>query len=137
MKQHLRNIVLTAGLSVLLGSSTLSAQDQKAVANIPFAYHVGQQTLPAGKYTVQETSTHGLLQLRGNGSGHTIFVPVIPQDTGKNDSKLTFGCYGAQCSLSEIWMAGDVYKLSAKPFPREAKNQLGVVAMVSIPLLSR
>ena len=51
MKQHLRNIVLTAGLSVLLGSSTLSAQTQTAVANIPFAYHVGQQTFSAGKYT--------------------------------------------------------------------------------------
>jgi hypothetical protein len=137
MKLHLRNIVLSAGLSALLGTVTLSAQDQREVANIPFAYHVGQQSLPAGKYTVRETNTRSILQLRDNASGHAIFVPVIPEDTGKNDSKLTFGCYGNQCSLSEIWMAGDVYKLSAKPFPREAKNQLGVVAMVSVPLLSR
>lgn len=137
MKLHLRTIVLSAGLSALLGSIALSAQDQKEVANIPFAYHVGQQTLPAGKYTVQETSTRGVLQLRDNASRHSIFVPVINEDTGKNDSKLTFGCYGDQCSLSEIWMAGDVYKLRAKPFPREAKNQIGVVAMVSVPLLSR
>ena len=136
MKLHLRNVVLTAGLSALLGTVTLSAQDKKEVANIPFAYHVGEQSLAAGKYAVLETSTHGLLQLR-NASGHSIFVPVIPEDTGKNDSKLTFGCYGNQCSLSEIWMAGDVYKLRAKPFPREAKNQLGIVAMVSVPLLSR
>jgi hypothetical protein len=137
MKLHLRSVVLTAGLSALLGSLTLSAQDQKEVANIPFAYHVGQQNLPAGKYTVGETSTHGILQLRDNASGHSILVPVIPEDTGKSDSKLTFGCYAGQCSLSEVWMAGDVYKLRAKQFPREAKNQLGVVAMVSIPLLSR
>ena len=136
MKLQFTNIVLTAGLSALLGSITLSAQDKKEVANIPFAYHVGEQTLAAGKYAVLETSTRGLLQLR-NPSGHSIFVPVIPEDTGKNDSKLTFGCYGNQCSLSEIWMAGDVYKLRAKPFPREAKNEIGVVAMVSIPLLSR
>jgi hypothetical protein len=55
MKRHLQNIVLTAGLSVLLGSSTLSAQNQKAVANIPFAYHVGQQTFSPGKYTFGQT----------------------------------------------------------------------------------
>jgi hypothetical protein len=136
MKLHLRNIVLTAGLSALLGSFTLSAQNAKEVANIPFAYHVGQTSLSAGKYTVQETNTRGLLQLR-DVSGHSIFVPVITEDTGKDGSKLTFGCYADQCSLSEIWMAGDVYKLRAKPFPREAKNQIGVLAMVSVPLLSR
>jgi hypothetical protein len=137
MKLHFTNIVLTAGLSALLGSLTLSAQDQKAVAKIPFAYHVGKQTLPPGTYMVQETSTRGILQIRENTSGHSILVPVIPEDTGKNDSKLTFGCYASQCSLSQVWMAGDVYKLRARPFPREAKNQIGVVALVSVPLLSR
>jgi hypothetical protein len=137
MKLHLRNIVLSAGLSALLGTLTLSAQDQREVANIPFAYGVGHQTLPAGKYTIKETGTRGLFQLRADTSGHSIFVSSIPANTGKKDSKLTFSCYEGQCSLSQIWMQGDVYQLSAKPLPREAKNQLGVVAMVSVPLLSR
>ncbi len=137
MKLHLRNIVLSAGLSALLGTITLGAQDQREVAKIPFAYGVGQQTLPAGTYTVKETGSRGIFQLRDNTSGHSIFVSSIPADTGKKDSKLTFSCYEGQCSLSQIWMQGDVYKLSAKPLPREAKNQLGVVAMVSVPLLSR
>jgi hypothetical protein len=136
MKLQLKTIFLTAGLSALLGSSTLSAQSQKAVASIPFAYNVGQQTLSAGKYIVEETNSHGVLQLRDNTSGHAIFVPVLPADTGKTESKLTFSCYSGDCSLSQIWMAGDVYSVRAKPFPREAKNQLGVVALVSVPLLS-
>ena len=134
MKRHLRNIVLTAGLSVLFGSSTLSAQDQKAIADIPFAYNVGQQTLPQGTYMVQETSTRGVLQMRNKTSGHAILVPVILEDTGKNDSKLTFGCYAGQCSLSRISMAGDVYKLRARPTVRLASNHLGVAAMISVPL---
>jgi hypothetical protein len=134
MKQHLRNIVLTAGLSVLFGTSTLSAQDQKATANIPFAYQVGQQTLPQGTYMVQETSTRGVLQMRNHSSGQAILLPMILEDTGKNDSKLTFGCYAGQCSLSQISMAGDVYKLRAKPAVRLANNQLGVAAMISVSL---
>jgi len=137
MKLQLRTIVLTAGLSALLGSLSISAQDQKEVANIPFAYHVGQTTLPPGKYTVQETNMRSLFELRENSSGHSIFVGAIPADTGKKDSKLTFSCYAGDCSLSQIWMAGDVYTLRAKPFPREARNQMGVVALVSVPLLSR
>jgi hypothetical protein len=137
MKLQLKHIVLTAGLSALLGSLTLSAQDQKELATIPFAYHVGQKTLPPGTYMIQETSTRSVLQIREKTSGHSILVPVINEDTGKNDAKLTFGCYAGQCSLSQIWMAGDVYNLRARPFPREAKNQMGVVALVSIPLLSR
>jgi len=134
MKRHLRNIVLTAGLSVLFGGSTLSAQDQKAMADIPFAYNVGQQTLPQGTYMVQETSTRGILQIRSKSSSHAILVPVILNDTGKNDSKLTFGCYAGQCSLSQISMAGDFYKLRAKPSVRLASNQLGVAAMISVSL---
>lgn len=134
MKLHLTNIVLIAGLSALLGGSTLSAQDQQATADIPFAYHVGQQTLPQGTYMIQETSARGVLQMRSKTSGHAILVPVILADTGKNDSKLTFGCYAGQCSLSQISMAGDVYKLRARPPVRVANNQLGVAAMISVPL---
>jgi hypothetical protein len=137
MKLHFTNILVTAGLSALLGSLTISAQDQQERANIPFAYHVGQQTLPPGKYRVQETNSRSVLVLRENSSGHSIFIPVLPADTGKRDSKLTFHCFAGECSLFQIWMAGDVYALSTRPFPREAKNQMGVVALISVPLLSR
>jgi hypothetical protein len=138
MKLHLRSIVLTAGLSALLGSISLSAQGQKAVANIPFAYHVGQSTLTAGKYSVQKISPANILQLRQDQLGHSIFVPVTPLDTGRNDkSQLTFSCYAGQCSLSELWIAGNGYRTTARRPVREAKNQMGVVAMVSVPLLSR
>lgn len=137
MKLQLKNIFLTAGLAALLGSTTLSAQAQREVADIPFAYHVGQQTLTAGKYIVQQTHSPGILQLRDNASGHSIFVSVLPADTGKTESKLTFSCYAGECSLSQVWMAGDVYALTTKPFPREAKNEMGILALVSIPLRSR
>jgi hypothetical protein len=138
MKHHLRNIALTAGLCVLLGSSTLSAQDQKAVANIPFAYQVGQQTFSAGKYMIAQTHVAGIFVLRQNNTGHDIFMPVQAQGTGEKDAwKLMFVCYGGQCSLAQIWLAGDSYKLTARPNVRTAKNQIGVVAMVSVPLRSQ
>jgi hypothetical protein len=135
MKRHLHNIVLTAGLSVLLGSSSLSAQSQKAVANIPFAYHVGQQTFAAGKYAVAKSSSPGVFTLRETDTGHEIFMPVVQQDTGdKNAWNLTFSCYAGECSLAQIRMAGDSYNLTARPPVRLANNRLGVAAMISVPL---
>jgi hypothetical protein len=131
MKRHLNNIVLTAGLSVLLGSSTLSAQDQKAVANIPFAYHVGQQTFSPGKYTVAKGSLPGVFALRETASGHDIFIPVLPHNTGDKDAwNLTFSCYASDCSLSQIRLANDSYNVNAKPPIRLGK----VAAMISVPL---
>jgi hypothetical protein len=137
MKLHLTNIVLTAGLSALLGSLTLSAQDRKAVANIPFTYEVGQNTLNAGTYTIQKMNLGSVFQLRDNQSGHSLFVPVTPLDTTQNnESKLKFSCYAGQCALSEVWIAGDSYRPTARQPVRVAKNQMGVVALVSVPLLS-
>ena len=135
----LKNIALTAGLSALLGSLTVSAQSLKEVATVPFDYSVGQQSMPSGKYTIAEASaTRGIFTISEQASGHSTFVSAIPNSTSRNgESKLVFGCYAGQCSLREIWISGDSYKLAAKPLPREANNNLGVVAMVSVPLLSR
>jgi hypothetical protein len=135
MKRHLTTIVLTAGLSVLLSSSTLSAQGQKAAANIPFAYHVGQQTFSPGKYTVAKTSSPGIFALRETDTGRGIFMPVTQQSTGAKDAwNLTFSCDAGDCSLAQIRMAGESYNLRAKSPVRLANNHLGVAAMVSVPL---
>jgi opacity protein-like surface antigen len=131
MKRHLKNIVLTAGLSVLLGSSTLSAQGQKATANIPFAYHVGQQTFSPGTYTIAKSNSPSVFTLRETDTGHEIFMPGVQQDTGdKNAWNLTFSCYAGECSLAQIRMASDSYNLTAKPPVRVGK----VAAMISVPL---
>jgi hypothetical protein len=135
MKRHFKNIVVTAGLSVLLGSSTLSAQSQKAVANIPFAYHVGQQTFSPGKYTIAKELSQGVFTLRGTDTGGGIFMPVLQQDTLAKDAwNLTFSCYADDCSLSQIRMGREAYNLRAKPPVRLADNRLGVAAMISVPL---
>jgi hypothetical protein len=136
MKRHLNNIVLAAGLSVLLGSSTLSAQSQRqAVANIPFAYHVGQQTFSPGKYTITKNSSPGVFTLRETDTGRGIFMPVISHDTrAKNAWNLTFSCYAGDCSLAQIRIGSESYNLLAKPAVRLASNQLGVATMISVPL---
>ncbi len=138
MKLNLKNIALTAGLSALLGTTALSAQDLKAVANIPFTYQANERTLSAGKYTISETSTRSQFLLREAATGHAIFVMGVPDKTGKNDtSKLVFSCYAGECSLSQIWIQGDSYKMKLPSLEKEASSHIGVAALISVPLLSR
>ena len=133
----LKNILLTTGLSALLGG-LLVAQELKEVANIPFTYQVGRDTMAAGKYMVAEGTSRSIFRLSEQASGHSMFVSATPENASRNgESKLVFSCYAGQCSLREIWIDGNSYKLTAKPLPREAKNELGVVALISVPLLSR
>jgi hypothetical protein len=132
MKRHLNHIVLAAGLSVLLGSATLSAQDRKAVASIPFAYYVGEQTLSPGTYRIaKSSSSQSVFALRETDTGHDIFMSVIQHSTGDKEAwNLTFSCYAGECSLAQIRMGSESYNLLAKPPVRLGK----VAAMISVPL---
>jgi hypothetical protein len=131
MKRPLNNIVLAAGLSVLLGSSTLSAQSRKAVASIPFAYHVGEKTFSPGNYTIAKTSSQGVFVLRETDTSRGIFMPVTQQSTGDKDAwNLTFSCYAGDCSLSQIRMASNAYNLTTRPPVRLGK----LAAAISVPL---
>jgi hypothetical protein len=97
---------------------------------------VGEKTLSPGKYAIAKTSSsQSVFALRETDTNRAIFMSVIPEGTGaKNASKLTFSCYAGDCSLSQIWLAGDSYKLTARPPVRLANNRLGVAAMISVPL---
>jgi hypothetical protein len=131
MKLQLTTIVLTAGLSAMLGSSTLNAQARKATANIPFAYHVGEHKLSAGLCTIAKTEAPGVFVLRETDTNRGTFMSVTQHSTGDKDAwNLTFSCYANDCSLSQIRMAGDSYNLTARPPVRLGK----VAAMISIPL---
>jgi hypothetical protein len=132
MKLQLTTIILTAGLSVLLGTSTLSAQSQKAVADIPFTYYVGDTTLSPGKYTIAKTSSsQGVFALRETDTGGDILMSITQHSTADKDAwHLTFSCYAGDCSLWQIRMGADCYNLTAKPRVRPSK----VAAMISVPL---
>ena len=139
MPRQLTNTLLTAGLSALLGAAAVSAQDRTEIANIPFAFHAQQAALEAGTYRVMEQSAKGIFQLYGE-SGHSLFVSTHPVgNSDPNHPKLTFACYGGQCVLAKISMPGsDVewgpYQSSTE---KNLSHELGVAAMVSIPLRVR
>ena len=109
MKRQFMYVILTAGLSALFGSPTLSAQDQMEIANVPFAFQVNDAVLAAGKYQVSRDISSGLIQMRNSNTGHGIYVMTHPTDYSRvNNPRLTFTCYGNDCVLSTIWMSDEV-----------------------------
>ena len=139
MTRNLTHRILTAGLSALLGTASISAFDMTGVTNIPFTFHAGQQSFSAGKYEVRESESAGLFRLTGS-DGRSIFVgATIPKTTDPQKPHLTFVRYGNQCVLSEISMPEKnvSYALSQSAIDKNLSHKIGFANLISVPLKGR
>ncbi len=137
MNRQLKNILLSTGLA-LFGSLTLSAQHQKEVANIPFAFEASHTAMPAGEYTVAETGTRGLFTVSDR-SGHSVFMSTLLQDEGKADNaRLTFRHSGDQYVLAQIATPdGSEYGVSKSSIEKDLNRKLEMAALISVRLTPR
>jgi hypothetical protein len=130
MNRKLATLILT--LSATLGVTSLKAEE-KAVANIPFTFHLGSETMPAGKYRISQpiSGDRNLFSLSAV-TGPTRFVGAPKQGhANPEDSKLTFACYQGQCSLAKIQLPGSEVSYSLKV---SDKRSLGLASMISVRL---
>jgi hypothetical protein len=133
------HMILSAGLSALLGTTTLSAQQKTEVAEVPFTFHAQQQTLPAGEYQVTEGNSSSIFQLTGP-EGKSIYVNVpLPNTTDPQKPHLTFARYGGEYVLSGISMPGrDVgHAVWQSTIEKNLTRKMGIAAMVSVSLKAR
>ncbi|HMF79483.1 MAG TPA: hypothetical protein VK604_27730 [Bryobacteraceae bacterium] len=106
MKQTMAKMILIATLSATFGVTALKAQEQ-AIAIVPFAFHVQSQTMPAGRYEVNQLGNAVSMILISDRQGHSRFVGTVPQgQANPADPKLTFACYRGQCSLMTVDLPG-------------------------------
>jgi hypothetical protein len=137
-----RQFNLLMAISILIGAFTISAQAQsasaqKVVANIPFAFNVGNTNLPAGKYTItvlNPTSDRKILQIRST-NGRSSAMVQTNTVTGKtsDDAKLVFHRYGDRYFFAQAQMAGDATSLAAvKSNAERAENQMIVSRRKSV-----
>ena len=137
MKNQIRNFVLGAGLAALLCGPSLMAQTQET-AEIPFDFHVGKSSLPAGTYSVaKQTFANGLL-LRNDDTNNSILLQAVVREEGKTNPRLTFRCYDGDCFLSAIWIPGTAGYLMAKTSREKEVEKGGArLAMSYVPLATR
>ena len=117
-----RHLITLLAIVILTGAFTVSANAQtagaqKVVANIPFAFNVGNTNLPAGKYTitvVNPSSDRKILQIRSvNGRASAIVSTNAVAGIVSDDAKLTFKRYGDRYFFAQAQIAGDATSLAA------------------------
>ncbi len=83
-------------------AGTSFAQSRGVQADVPFDFTVGNKLLPAGTYTIKESSS-GLITVKNHDKPVTMLSLVIPvSKKSPNGGKLVFHRYGSQYFLSEI-----------------------------------
>ena len=127
---------------VLVGSLAVAAQAQTnsriaLVANIPFQFSIGNQTLPAGEYTVRSISDdYSTVVLRiesRDGRTHALLVTFTVEGKAQNRSRLVFHRYGNQYFLAQAWVDGDSAGLEAQKSSAEraAGRELATIKMAT------
>ena len=125
-------------LLVLVGAMAVAARAQTAGraqmrVSIPFQFHVGDTTLPAGDFLVQPlnpTSDGATLQIsRKDGSANTIINMIGASGDTQSMTKLVFRRYGNQHYFAEVWIDGEKDGLQAPKSKAERATQKELAAL--------
>jgi hypothetical protein len=126
MKKQLYTVVIMIALLTVAGLSSAEAQTQSGMqsrARIPFAFKVGEKTMPAGQYTVSCTNPSSpvkVLQLRSS-DGHESALVLTSSVSGKSkdDAKLVFNRYGDEYFFAQAWLPSESIGMQATKSRRE------------------
>lgn len=135
MNSQFTRIVLSAAVSVLIGTQVTSAQDNREVATIPFAFEASQQTLTPGQYTVVETGAFGLFRVY-DATGRGLYVTMVPKEMAQpGQPKLTFICDGNRRLLAKVQTdSGQTYGVTDSTLSKELSRRIHMAAEVSVAM---
>jgi hypothetical protein len=130
MTKKLYSTFAMMGLFLMLAFVSVSAQSRgKIEINVPFDFSLGNQTLPAGAYSVKQLSQNSMLVESADGQ-----TRVLAQTPGRiqidanekaPQEKLVFHQYGKQYFLAQVWMVrgSDGLELGQSGAERQANRE--------------
>lgn len=113
MKTNCLGLIPLFCLSLLVFSGpAVAGEPERLMVNVPHAFTVGEQLLPAGRYSVStEPGDPARLHLHNSAGEACAWLPVITrlaQDSHEGTrARLVFDRVGGQCFLSEVWVDGE------------------------------
>ncbi|HEV7857865.1 MAG TPA: hypothetical protein VGO91_04485 [Pyrinomonadaceae bacterium] len=106
MKRILRAVALL-GVLMLTASAVFAQSERGTIVNIPFAFNVGEKTLPAGDYRIQpyrrDTDKVWLIQNQEQHAGTFVMTIPVRSNTTRDEGQMIFHRYGEQYFLSQVW----------------------------------
>ncbi|MCS7042364.1 MAG: hypothetical protein NZR01_06190 [Bryobacteraceae bacterium] len=100
---------LTFAFVALCAAAPAVSAQYRLAADIPFAFTVGDQPCPAGKWVIQQSASNpALLTLKSGDGKHSFMVltgsVIRPDATGPG--QLMFNQYGGERFLHQVWPFG-------------------------------
>ena len=125
-KQTLTMIALMVLIGSLMGSAKAqSLSSGRLVANIPFAFSVGNQTLPAGEYIfscVNKAEAQTILLIRSKDDRTSVMLQMLSRHGKVSETaKVIFHKYGDRYFFAQAWTSGERDGLEA-PKSRDERN---------------
>jgi hypothetical protein len=126
MKYAARMLAIALSMAPLLASAQLGSAN-KIVAQVPFAFHAGSKTVPAGTTVIQLADRSGMtLSIRNPDEKVNLFAGSLPGTPPRGaGNTLVFHRYGDHYFLTEIRVAGsDIsYRLPQSGQEKELRAQ--------------
>ena len=132
MKRTFKTLLLAASAFTMLGVSSLKAQE-RGIANVPFAFQVQSQTMPAGKYEVKQFAggDMALLSLSDwNGHNRFVMAPLL-NHANPQEPKLTFARTNGVYTLVKVDLPGSSVSRGLVP---ESTYKVGMAALVKVSI---
>jgi hypothetical protein len=126
MTLSLRGLTAIVAAAIIASAAAASAQTTDSTTNVPFAFTVGNKTLPRDVYRISRLPGHmDVVQIRGLRGG--VIVMSQPEGPDRQDPspRLVFHRYGDSYFLREIRMPGNVgLALPATRLERDAAEKV-------------
>ncbi len=132
-------IVLIVAVLVIGGTALFAAgPGEPAIrANVPFAFHVGNELMPAGEYQVAHINSRDMLLIRGVKNKQVIVVHGLPSGKYADETaKLVFHRYGDTYFLRQVWIpnfnANELFESKAEKEYANRWNRPEPTAVVAV-----
>lgn len=127
--------LMIAAAALVAAAGTAPAQTMRA--NVPFVFHISNQTLAPGTYRVNLNTTRGMLEITSVGQNpKTVMSLAYADNEQKRDWKtsedpmLSFECTATSCVLKNIWMGSlTTYRIPGHTLGMDEVRHMAEVVM--------
>ncbi len=126
-------LLLAVALAFVTAVASANAQSRRSIADVPFEFVAGNKTLPAGHYTIADSTLAGnVVQITARKKDASVFAMTVGLSTkaANEEGKLVFHRYGNRYFLAEIWTGGnrEGQKLSKSREEKSIENELAIIS---------
>ena len=104
-----KQVLILSVVAALATANVYAQETNRLKVDVPFSFHVGKSTMPAGQYDVRtNASAQGNLMLRSADCKSIVNVAARPAQAKASHDRgmLVFNHYNGEYFLSEVWNAG-------------------------------